>query len=109
MMTSGGSIHDHAGGRPIQPDRGDHRGGTPVTVRGERKQPGAVTGSAPQAGHIRLGTRLINENKSRGVKFRQITHPLLAPHSDVLTLLLAGMQRFFYSGMRVDPAPAAPP
>jgi hypothetical protein len=67
------------------------------------------TGSAPQTGHIGLGTGLINKHQPRGIQLRQFLPPLLAQQADGLTLLLAGMQRFFYTGSPIGSTHGAPP
>jgi hypothetical protein len=43
------------------------------------------------------------------VEQRKLSEPLFAQQPDILTLLLVGMKRFFYTGSRVGLAPAGLP
>lgn len=78
-------------------------------MRSKSKQPGSVKRASAQAGHIGLGPGLINENKPFRVEQRKLPQPLLAQEPDILTLLLVGMERFFYTGIPAGRAPAARP
>jgi hypothetical protein len=50
-----------------------------------------------QAGHVGFGSRFINKNKMLGIKSGQFCKPLLPFLFYIFTLLLVGMERFFYT------------
>src|SRR5690554_5052245 len=53
----------HARARAVQANRGDYRGGAPMFVRCMANQPFTPGRAATQARHVRLGRRLVDEDK----------------------------------------------
>ena len=57
----------HAGGGAIQSDGGDHGGALPASARRCGVQSLAARCSAPQPGHVGLGSALIKEDQPPGL------------------------------------------
>ena len=58
-----GPVERHAGGGPIQSNRGDHRRRIPMAVRGVVVAALAALGPAIQPNHVRFGPGFVNEYK----------------------------------------------
>jgi hypothetical protein len=89
------AVHGHARGRTIQTDRGDHRGRTPVAMRTTRDQSFPPGRAAAQAGHVRFGGRLVEEDKLRGIEPTLLPAPAAPRLRHVGPVLLGGVERLF--------------
>src|SRR5690606_12083128 len=85
----------HARARAVQANRGDYRGGAPMFVRCMANQPFTLGRAATQARHVRLGRRLVDEDKLGRVEPALAALPATPRLGDVGPLLLGRMEHFF--------------
>jgi len=91
----GGPLNSHAGGGTIQPHRGDHRGGAPMSVRSVANQSFTAQRATPQTRHVGLGRRLVDEDQPGRVEPALAAPPPSPGQSYIGALLLGRMQCLF--------------
>jgi len=62
-VRGGGTFQGHTGALPVQSERSDHGGGSPVATGSAVIDSFAAERAAPQAGHVGLGTRFIQKDQ----------------------------------------------
>ena len=85
----------HAGARAIEPDRGDHGGGFPVAMGTARHEALAARRPPPQAGHVRLGRRFVEEDEPAGRELALPGLPLPPRGGPIGPALFGGVERLF--------------
>lgn len=91
----GWAFDGHCGGGSVKAHGSENGGGAPMSM-GTGKAQASAFGTAPaQTRHIRLGCRLIEEDKTRGVEARLATFPEASFFGDIGAALLAGVERLF--------------
>ena len=94
-LCVGRALDGHAGAGPVQPDRGNHRGGSPVAVRSVADQSLALGRTAAQPRQIGFGGRLVDEDQPRRVE--RTLAPLTAASGPrhVRPVLFSRIERLF--------------
>ena len=92
-----GAVQDAGGANAIGAQTGDKRQGLPVAMRDFGDQPLAARAPAPDRRHVRLGPGLIDKDQARCINLSLVALPELPLARHVRTVLLAGVQGFFYS------------
>lgn len=90
-----GGLDGHARCCPVQSDRADHRRRAPVPGGGAVVNPQSLRRPAPQACHVGLGCRFIQENQVAGVALAELALPGVSGGGDFRAALLAGAERLF--------------
>ena len=84
----------HCGGGSVKA-HGSENGGAPMSM-GKGKAQASAFGTAPaHTRHVRLGRRLVEEGKTRGVEARLAAFPEASFFGDIGAALLAGVERLF--------------
>jgi hypothetical protein len=90
-----GPFDGHAGGAPIEPDGADHGRSAPVAVRCLGQQAPAAGRAAPQAGHVCLRRRLVEEDQLGRVEPALAAAPAPARPDNVRAVLFGCPESLF--------------
>lgn len=94
-FSIGSTFNRHASNGTIQPDRTDHSGGVPMTVRGLGVDTLAFGRASAQTSHIGLGARLVQKDQPGWVEAGLAPPPEPARPCDVRSVLLTGPECLF--------------
>lgn len=89
-ILRGSAVNGHAAGGAIEANRGEHRRGIPMPVRGMVDDALATVAPSPKAGHIGFCAGFVNKNQALGIEVLLLIYPFLAPFSYIRSILFAG-------------------
>src|SRR5690606_2836249 len=90
-----GPVEHHGRGQAGQSQAGGECRGLPMAVRHARPATLSPAGTTSQAGHLRTGSGLVNEDQPLRIEVDLTVEPGAPSREDVRTLLLRGVRRLF--------------
>ena len=92
-----GSVEQAGRFDPVVTERGEEGRGLPMAVRNLVDEASAFRRPAVEAGHVRLGPSLVDENQARGIDLPLALSPASAVAAHVRPILLTRDERLFLS------------
>ena len=94
-LRIGRALDGQAGGRAVQSQRPEQRGGLPMTVGTAGMNALPSQGATAQAGQVGRGAGLVQKDQFGGIEARLAAPPRAPRPRDVGAILLAGAERLF--------------